>query len=66
MEQSLPTVSSSTTVDCEILAQAPLNLQAKLANELVYVPNSSLILTNYLLERRRLFQNLLYRYSRIR
>ena len=65
MEHSAPIVWSPTTVHGEISTQAPSDLWAKLSNDLVYVQNPSLVLTNYSIERRRLFQNLLDRYFRI-
>ena len=64
MEHSLPIVSTSSAAHGEVFAQVPLNLPAQLADELVQVQNPSLVLTNYSLERRQLFQDLLYRYFR--
>lgn len=65
MEHALPDVSSASIAHREILAQALLDLPAKLVSEVVYVQNFSLVPINYSIQRCQSFQDLLYRYFRI-
>lgn len=57
----MPNVPSRSTGHGEIFAQAPLDLPTELADEVAYVQSSSLVLMSYSIERRRSFQDLLYR-----